>query len=199
MIRIDKYASFQPANVEATETQAQSAATSPPQSEAVDKAPTAAANSANTWQRASLAQDGLTQQNVLHNNLDKQDYAQLREAAEKNKEAREDRQSGSLFGTIFLGPIIGTIIGKEIDPSTSKRDELKNMMKEKQEDIQRLQKELEEAIDNSSFETFGDWLSGSDSGQSEIGQSEIAQTSSSNPLKDLAIEARPKLHDPDED
>jgi hypothetical protein len=181
MIRINKYATIQPANAESTETQAQSPATTQPQSEAVINAPTISPNSANAWQRASLERDGIAQQAKLA-----QSYELSKKSIEQAEEAREDKQSGALFGTIFLGPIIGTLIGNAVDADAKKR-EMQDMMKNKEEEIKRLQEELEEAKDNSSWETFGDWLFGSDSGQSEISQSEIL------------MEAATKIHDPDDD
>jgi hypothetical protein len=180
MIRINKYANVQPANAEATETQAQSPATTQPQNEAVNT-PTSSASRANTWQRASLMQDGIGEQAKLA-----QSYERSKTSIEQAKEAREDRQSGALLGTIFLGPIIGTVIGNAVDADAKKR-EMQDMMKNKEEETKRLQEELEEAKENSSWETFGDWLFGSDSGQSEISQSEIL------------MEAATKIHDPDDD
>ncbi|HSE41190.1 MAG TPA: hypothetical protein VLH08_10550 [Acidobacteriota bacterium] len=192
MIRINKYSSIQPVNEQTTE-QAQPA--SKPQAEESKNISTHTASSANTWQRASVLQDGLRQQISLQPKHGEQDYQNKLDAIKQNKAAAEERQNGSLLGTIFLGPIIGTVIGEvpnaKLDESKAKRDELQNKMEQLNDDIERMEKEAADVKDNSAWGTFADWLSGSDGGGAEMNQTV-------DPLKNISEAFKPKL-DPDDD
>jgi hypothetical protein len=50
-------------------------------------------------------------------------YAESMKEIENNREAREAKGLGQLLGTIFLGPIIGTLIGGAIAECTNDGDE----------------------------------------------------------------------------
>ena len=157
--------------MQATEkTEVQSSATTQPQNAELNTTPTPAASSANTWQRAGLMQDGTIKQSFLNQELaTDQSYAHNQEEANKAKEAREENGNGSLFGTIFGGPLIGTFIGDAIGSNTeTKKNDLRKQIEAMQKEVGKLEEELAEIQDNSFIETFGDWLTGSDGGESDI-------------------------------
>jgi hypothetical protein len=92
MTRINKYATIQPANIETNETKTEPAVTNQTQSETVNSTPSLA-NSANTWQRASLFQDGVVQQVKLHNRLIEANRSDLRNEKENLEEELKRKQS----------------------------------------------------------------------------------------------------------
>ena len=171
MIRNISGNNFQPANVQATDkTETQPSATARPQNaEAINTAATVA-SSVNTWQRASLIQDGSMKQSLLNHELaTEQSYAHAQVQANKEKEAREENINGSLFGTIIDGLLIGTFIGDAIGSNTeTKQNDLRKHIEATQKEVEKLEEEVAEAQDNSFLETFGDWLTGSDGGVSDI-------------------------------
>jgi hypothetical protein len=152
MTRIDKFSSIRSTNVEGTE-HAQPAATNQPQSEAVNT-PAPSANSGNTWQRASLVQDGIVQQTRLA-----QSYESSKAEIEREKEAKEENHPATLWGTIFDGPIIGSAIGNGIDTNVSdteaNKSPLRDLVGASAEEMKKLQEQMKEVYDNSFVETAG--------------------------------------------
>ena len=185
--------------MQATEkTETQSPVTAQPQNAAATNTSAPVASSVNTWQRASLIQDGSMKQSLIHEKLTaQQNYDQTKEQVEKNREAREASNTGSLIGTIFGGPIIGTLIGKAIDEKSShteiKQNDLRRLSDAMQNEVKKVEEDLQEIYDNAFIETGGSWLTGSDSGVAD--STKQAET---NPLKNIATELTPK-YDPDDD
>ncbi len=113
MVKIGKLTIRQSASLQTTELEHQESVSNQPQSAETSHASTKAANSENTWQRAGLQQDELMQKSVLNEKLTAQEsYGHQLEQIEKNKEAREEKNSFSLFGSIFNGPIDRYCCGK---------------------------------------------------------------------------------------
>ncbi len=176
MVRINKFSTIQSTNVQGTE-QAQTAATDQSQSEAANT-PAPSANSTNTWQRASLIQEGKTQQTNLHNNLTEQSYEHAMEKVKQNKEAREESQTGSLFGTIFGGPIVGTHIGNAIETEAStetNKSPVRDLLGTTEAEVKKMQAGLSEIYDSSFVETGGGFV-GDDGVQSDATDTKVSHT-----------------------
>jgi hypothetical protein len=94
-------------------------------------------------------------------------YRDKFEEVQKNKEARQEKGTDSLIGTIFLGPLIGTRVGEPIaDKTDQKKNEMRDMIEKTSEEIQKVEAELADVYD-SSFIATGDFFSGRDRGQGE--------------------------------
>jgi hypothetical protein len=172
-MRIDKFSSIRSTNVEGTD-QAQPADTNQPPTEAVNT-PAPSANSAATWQRASLVQDGIAQQTKLA-----QSYERSKTEIEQAKEAREEKQSANFWGTIYGGPFIGSLIGNAVETDASgteaNKSPVRDLLETTAEEMKKIQEQMKEIQDNSFIETAG------------------------GPVKDLPLEAYTKVqYDPDDD
>jgi len=175
MLKIGKSTISQSVTVQTTE---QEAVSNQPQAAAINNAPTKVASSENTWQRAGLQQNELMQKSVLNEKLTAQEsYGHQLQQIEKNKEAREEKSSAS-FGTIFLGPLIGTVVGRPIADKAdhkNKKDDLRSMIEKASEEIKKLEEELAEVYD-SNFVATSNWLFGRDEGAESQGDSNVNQT-----------------------
>ena len=146
----------------------------------------------NSRQRAGLQQNEIMQKSVLNQKLTSQEsYGHQLEQIEKNKEARDEKSGFSSIGSIFLGPLVGTalgspIAGKSIDHE-NKKDDLRSLIEKENEEIKKLQAELDEVYD-SNFVATANWLSGRDEGAEIQGESNVNQTTAkklaANPFKD---------------
>jgi hypothetical protein len=192
MLKIANRITSQSATVETTEqTVAQKSESNQPQTAEVNNAPTKTASSENSWQRAGLQQNEIIQKSVLNQKLTSQEsYGHQLEQIEKNKEAREEKNSFSLFGSIFLGPLVGTVVGGPIAGKSdheNKKDDLRSMIEKENEEIKKLQTELDEVYD-SNFVATANWLDGRDEGAELQGESNLNQTTAkklaANPFKD---------------
>ncbi len=196
MVRKISGNNFQPANVQATEkAEAQSSVTAQPQNAEATNTTAPVASSVNKWQRASLKQDGSMKQSVIHEKLTaQQNYDQKKEQVEKNREAREDSNTGSILGTIFGGPLVGTFIGNATDEKSSrteiKQSDVRKLTEAMQNEAKKLEKDLAEVYDNAFIETVGGWLTGSDSGVADS-----TKQADQRPHKKIATELKPK-YDP---
>jgi hypothetical protein len=102
-------------------------------------------------------------------------YRDKFEEVQKNKEARDEKSGGSLFGTIFHGPLVGTRVGEPIaDKTDDKKNELRDMISKASEEIKKLEADLANVYD-SSFVATGDWFSGRDKGAEFQGESNVNQ------------------------
>ncbi|HSE41191.1 MAG TPA: hypothetical protein VLH08_10555 [Acidobacteriota bacterium] len=197
MVWISKYTSIQSTNVDLTaNTEAtKPAVTSNSPTEQAASTPTVA-NSANTWQRAGLLQDGRTQQSLLYDQLTAhKSYQQASKEIEQNKEAKESN-SGALFGTIFGGPVIGTLIGQGIETEASHKEQnpLRDLLGQMESEVKQMEEQLKKMQDDAFIETVGGFF-GYDKGQTEI-----AQATNQNPAWDLPKEASTKVsYDGDDD
>jgi hypothetical protein len=84
----------------------------------------------------------------------------------KKKEARDENSNGSHFGTLFLGPLVGTFVGNPIDDKSdhkNKKDDLQSVIAQKNEEITQLQTELAEATNSNSGPDLSSFL-GDDEG-----------------------------------
>lgn len=190
MVKIGKLTISQSASVQTTQLEHQESVSNQPQSAETSHASTKAANSENTWQRAALKQDELSKRSVLTEKLTSQEsYGHQLEQIEKNKEAREEKSGFSFFGSIFLGPLVGTVVGGSIadKPDHEKKNDLRSMIENANEEIKKLQAELDEVYD-SNFVATANWLSGRDEGTEIQGESNVNQATArkraADPFKD---------------
>lgn len=178
MVMIGKLTTSQSASVQATQLEHQESVSNQPQTAEASHASTKAASSENTWQRAALKQDELSKKSVLTEKLTSQEsYSHQLEEIKKNKEARDEKSSGSFFGSIFLGPLVGTVVGNPIAGKSdheNKKDDLRSMIETASEEIKKLQAGLNEVYD-SSFVSTGNSFSGRDEGVEVQGESKINQ------------------------
>ncbi len=176
MLKIGKSTISQSATVQTTE---QEAVSNQAQAAVINNAPTKVASSENTWQRSGLVQEGLKQKSILNEKLTTQEsYGQQLEQVQKNKEAREVNGNSSLFGTIFRGPLIGTVVGSPIADKAdheNKKDDLRRMIEKESEEIKKLEAELAEVYD-SNFVATTNWFVGGDQGAEFQGESNVNQT-----------------------
>lgn len=179
MVKIGKLTISQPINLQTTQHENQESVSNQTQTTEPSNTPK---SSANTWQRAGLEQDGLMQQSIQ--------YRHLREKIEQDKEAREEKGNGSLFGSIFGGLLVGTSVGGDIAGKSDlekKKNDLRDMIEKESEEIKKLQAELDEVYD-SNFVATANWLSGRDEGTEIQGDSNVNQATArkraADPFKD---------------
>jgi hypothetical protein len=229
MIRINKYATIQPASVDATETQAQPAATSQAQSEPINNTPTPTVNSANTWQRASLLQDGIALKNNLYNELEQSPYHLKQEVtyAKKESEAKQqegrvndlygqykellqnqanegttDRMAESFAQNILFGGsnFEAPIMATKISDSAETKLNQTEANRSKQKDLEEEIKRKEaELAELNDKNVFEDVGNFFGFDGGEAELSQTAEVTNSNPLKDLPIEVATKIDDLDDD
>ncbi len=192
MFKIGNRTISQSATVQTTEQfAARGSVSNQPQTAEANNSTTKAASNENTWQRGGLEQDELMQKSVLNHKLNAQDsYQHQVEQVEKNKEAKEEKSSFTISGSIFLGPLVGTALGGPIAGKSdheNKKDDLRSMIEKESEEIKKLQAELNEVYD-SSFVATANWFSGRDEGAEFQGESNVNQATAkkraTNPFKD---------------